>query len=422
VRVARRVAIETSGDTILRIMHRTELDTPETPRVLGMDDWAIKKGQNYSTILVDLEQHRPVDLLPDREADTVATWLQAHPGVEIITRDRGKEYIEGATRGAPEALQVADRWHLLKNLGDALQRMFKKHAKALRAAAKKMHERSLTVESGAEVVEETPAEVSDTLETEAPPSHRQMRFNEVKQLAERGHSQRAISRQLHMSRETVRQYLQLDELPKYYRAPQATTKVTPYMPYLEGRLAAGCYNRRQLWREIQAQGFTGCYGTLRLALEAHPRKPQQQPTKQGLPEVSTPRPLSARQAAWLLVKPAEELDSEEALQCEVLRECCLEADVAYPLAQRFIAMFKQREVDKLDPWLEDAQASTVAQLRSFAKGLRQDYKAVRAALIYEWSNGQVEGQINRLKFVKRQMYGRAKFDLLRLRVLYYDDS
>jgi transposase len=194
------------------------------------------------------------------------------------------------------------------------------------------------------------------------------------------------------------------------------------MPYLKRRWAAGCYNRLKLWREIRAQGFTGCYTTLRLALKDYPRRPKQQLPPKPLPEIIPPRPLSASQAAWLLMKSLEELSTEEALHCEVLRECCPDADTAYSLAQRFVEMFKQREVDKLDPWLDDAQSSSIAQLRSFANGLRQDYDAVKASLIYEWSNGQVEGQVNRLKLIKRKMYGRAKFELLRLCVLYDDDS
>jgi hypothetical protein len=306
--------------------------------------------------------------------------------------------------------------------------MFRKHAKALRAAAKRVHERILADESATEVVDDAlvvdkvPAETSDTPETEAPLSHRQLRFNEAKRLAAQGYDIRALARQLHMSRGTVRRYLQLDELPKYYRAPRGSAKVAPYMPYLKRRLASECYNRLKLWREIRAQGFTGCYSTLRLALAGYPRRPKQQPAPKRLPEIIPPRPLSASQAAWLLMKSPQELSAEEGLHCEALRECCPDADIAYTLAQRFVAMLKQREVDKLDPWLDDAQAGTVIQLRSFANGLRQDYDAVKAALIYEWNNGQVEGQVNRLKLIKRKMYGRAKFDLLRLCVLYNDDS
>lgn len=194
------------------------------------------------------------------------------------------------------------------------------------------------------------------------------------------------------------------------------------MPYLKHRLAAGCYNRLKLWREIRMQGFTGCYTTLRLALKDYSRRPKQQPSPKPLPEIIPPRPLSASQAAWLLMKSPEELSTEEVLHCEALREYCPDADTAYSLAQRFVEMFKQREVDKLDTWLDDAQSSAIAHLRSFANGLRQDYDAVRAALIHEWSNGQVEGHVNRLKLIKRKMYGRAKYELLRLCVLYDDDS
>jgi transposase len=300
--------------------------------------------------------------------------------------------------------------------------MFKTHAKALRAAAKRVHERILADEPVTEVVDEVPAATSDTPETEMPLSRRQLRFREAKQLASQGYGIRAIARQLHMDPKTVRHYLQLDELPRYYRAPKAVTKVTPYLPYLKRRLEEGCQNRRQLFREIHSQGFTGCYTTLRLALVDYPRRPKRQPPPKRLPEIIPPRPLSASQAAWLLMRSPEELSAEEVLHCEALRECCPDADTAYALAQRFVTMFKQRGVDKLDPWLDDAHSSTVTQLRSFANGLRQDYDAVKAALIYEWSNGQVEGQVNRLKLIKRKMYGRAKFGLLRLCVLYDDDS
>lgn len=134
-RLADRLAMPTSDDTILRLLRGTPEQPVQPPRVLGIDDWAWAKGTRYGTILVDLENHRPIDLLPDRSAETLAAWLREHPSVEIISRDRAPAYIEGASQGAPEAIQVADRWHLLSNLKEVLQRLLDRYQACLYAAA-----------------------------------------------------------------------------------------------------------------------------------------------------------------------------------------------------------------------------------------------------------------------------------------------
>lgn len=134
-RICQHLKMATSADTLLRITHSIPMEDYPTPRVLGVDDWAMKKGHRYGTILVDLEQRQVVDLLPNREADTLTAWLQDHPGIEIICRDRASDYAKAATTGAPQAVQIADRWHLLKNLGEALQRLLTGQTKVLRLAA-----------------------------------------------------------------------------------------------------------------------------------------------------------------------------------------------------------------------------------------------------------------------------------------------
>ena len=125
-----------SGDTLLRLIRTAPIDPPEPPRVVGVDEWAWRRGLRYGTIICDLERNRTIDLLPDRSADTLAAWLKAHPGVSAVVRDRAGAYAEGAARGAPDAIQVADRFHLLRNSSDALRTVLDQHHRDLRAAAR----------------------------------------------------------------------------------------------------------------------------------------------------------------------------------------------------------------------------------------------------------------------------------------------
>ena len=405
-RLSHYLKMAASADTLLRMVRSIPLEEQPTPRVLGVDDWALKKGRRYGTILVDLERHCPVDLLPERSADALEQWLKDHPGVEVISRDRGDEYIQGASRGAPEALQIADRWHLLKNWNEALQRMWDRHGKVLRQAAKHVQAEIQTTEVDEPVIPEPelPAEK---------PSYRQHLFNEAKRLAAEGYSQRAIARQLRLHRVTVARYIVADELPRRI-LPQNTSSVMPYWDYVQRRWDEGQQNAMQLWYELQAQGFSGGYASVNRAVKRwRPRGTRHH----GVASQQSSITLSPRHAAWLLVKTPDDLSQTQTLLLEALRHLCPETDIAYPLAQRFVTMIRNRQPEALDSWLQEAETCGIAAIRNFVIKLRQDYDAVKAALSFEWSNGQVEGQVNRLKTIKRQMYGRANFDLLRLRVL-----
>jgi transposase len=230
-RVMHHLNMALSGDTLLRILRQIEFSPGSPVQVLGVDDWAFKKGRQYGTLLVDLEQHCPIDLLPDRTAETLARWLQAHPGITVICRDRSQEYKAGITHGAPHAIQVADRWHLLSNLGDTLQRLLDRHPKALRTAARTTQaqiQSETTIKQQAEPEKSAQANL-DTPST-ATQTYRQARFAEVKALAAEGLSKRAIALQLHMHRRTVSRYLQLDELPKRPTPTHNVSTVTPYYP------------------------------------------------------------------------------------------------------------------------------------------------------------------------------------------------
>lgn len=413
-----------SGDRLLDLVRAAREETIPEPRVLGVDDWALRRGQVYGTILVDLERRCTVDLLPDRETETLARWLHQHPGVGIITRDRSQAYIEGIRQGAPQAMQVADRFHLLRNLFDALKRMFERRPKELREAEKKIASVISQLEN--DLPNNTsPQDEGDDLSPsgtiprapnskESLSTFRELRFSEVKELQIQGLSQREIARRLGMARGTISRYFSVMQLPAKSAVPQCTSKVTPYLPYLQKRWDEGCRTGTSLFQEIQSQGFRGSYSSLWRALTKFPKNaimPSSNPVVDGWHR------WSPNQAAWLLLSRPEALSPKQEIAREILCRISTAAEMAYPLVQNFAQMVRERQSEKLNAWIEKAENSKIPELKRFAKGLQNDYEAVKAALEYPWSNGPVEGHVNRLKLIKHQMYGRAKFDLLRRRVL-----
>ena len=430
-RSATRQAMPVSADTLLRLASHSALAPAATPKVLGVDDWAWKKGQTYGTILVDLEQRCVVDLLTDRTADTLATWLRAHPGVEIISRDRGGSYAEGARRGAPDAVQVADRWHLLANLRAALQRLLTRKHTALPsvphadakvpkpAAAPAVRDTAVVAELS--MVEAT----KDQLLRQQRRARRLSRYDDVMRLHVQGVSVRQIAQQMGMGRQTVRRYLNHGAFPEIVQRRKLPSILDRWEPYLLARWQAGCHNALRLYREIHEQGYAGSRSLLSRWAAQHRKENPDTPlgvldtVPEPLSTQSQPvmRRLSPSETSWLLVQPPADLTEDEQAALDKLQKAVADIATAYTLAQDFISMVRERTVDALADWIARAAASHVAELGSFADGLQRDLAAVTAGLSLPWSNGQVEGQINRLKLIKRTMYGRASFDLLRKRVL-----
>jgi transposase len=306
-RAACGLNLHVSADTLLRSIRRAAIPEVSTPKVLGVDDWAKRKGQSYGTILVDLEQHRPIDLLPDRESAPLAAWLTAHPGIEIVSRDRSQAYAAGINEGASHAIQVADRFHLLMNVRKVLEKFLLRQNRQLR-------------------------------------------------------------------RQTM--------------ALKLKTK-----PFAEG----------------------DSYEQCRLRLLPQLQRSKQQSRR---PRVAAREQLpSPRRASWMLLRPEQLKDEEKKVVADM---CQSLPDVrgAQELARGFCGIVRERQADALRVWLINALKSQMPEFVSFANGIMQDLQAVKAALGYEWSQGQVEGQVNRLKLLKRKMYGRAKLDLLRARVLH----
>lgn len=436
-RLLRSLAMPTSADTLLRLVRNAPAPALSTPRVLGVDDFALRKGLSYGTILVDLETHRPVDLLPERSTEAFATWLQAHPGVEIISRDRGVEYSKGATQGAPAATQVADRWHLLKNLREAVEWLLLDKPACLRAAAQPLPETLVLPENmvrPAHLPAVNPGQETAPLATSAVLTRaeqrkqlrlarKQVRYEQVHTLHAEGHSARAIGRQMQMSFYTVRKYLEGERCPVYPPGvKRGVSKLAPFLAYLTARWQAGGHNASQLWRELDQQGFTGSRGLVaKWAAAQRPLLPPKTLKPQPLSPVPTPAmkivPWRAGRAAWLLVKPEPQLDEAEQQALRRIKQADATVARAHQLVHAFQQMLREQKPDQLQSWLQAVVDTGNAALISFANGIQQDFAAVKNALALPWSNGQTEGQVNRLKVIKRQMYGRAHFDLLRRRVL-----
>jgi len=411
-RLAGRLAMPVSGDTLLRLVRASGIALSPSPRILGVDDWAWRRGQRYGTIICDLERRRVIDLLPDRTGETLACWLRQHgKDVAVVSRDRAGAYAEGIRAGAPQALQVADRWHLMVNASEALRRVLDRHSGALRRAARLCLPPVVMSVSPLQTGKQQAATQRDRQRAQRR-EQRQARYEEVARLHRAGTPIRRIARRLGIARNAVRRWLRAGEAPVYRRAP-GSSALDRHLEYVEQRWVEGCHNSTQLWRELRDQGFKGGYDIVRRwairrrGLDAAGRD-QQLP----LPSWRVP---SSRHAARLLTTPAEKLTGADRQFVETLSALAPEIRAATAAINEFGRILRERDVAAFEAWLTAARTTA---LHGFVTGIVGDLAAVRAALSQPWSNGPVEGQINRLKLLKRQAYGRAKFDLLRSRVLH----
>lgn len=366
-RTLTRQGMGVSATTLIKGVRHWSPETIGVPTVLGIDDWAKRKGHHYGTILVDLETHQPVDLLPTRDSETVAAWLKSHPGIEIISRDRGREYIKAIVDALPEATIVADRWHLLKNLREAVEMVLDAYPAARLAAATPP------------LPEPTPTQSTDALPSVPEPptipltkveqqkverqARRRARFDEVHALRQQGYTISEIERRTHLTYRTVQRYLAVDTCPQYDRSPESYyRKLKPYIPYLEEQWLAGCTNASQLFRDIQTLGFSGSRG---LVSDWAVKKRQQLPPAVRLARRQTadmkpflarqrkPKPVSAVKASWLLFREQVHLQADEIAMRDRLLAAAPKLVTLDSLVKRFLQMTKQRTASLLDPWLND---------------------------------------------------------------------
>lgn len=435
-RMAAKRGMRVSPDTLLRLLRQAPAGDLPTPAVLGVDDWAIHKGLTYGTILIDLERHRPVDVLPDRSRESLAAWLKAHPGVEVIARDRGGAYAEGARAGAPDAVQVADRWHLVDNLADALEDFFRGKGACLQAAATTLgeHARGASAERTGEAAPSSSEsnEVYQGKRRHPPPerwreraavaaaagvARRRANYDQARTLYANGASVAQIARTVGISRMTVYRYLREGPPQRKRHSVHGRQRVLePYEPYLLKRWNEGCQMATVLWREIRAQGFAYSLTNVQRFV-AQLRREGPPPADRPRTALTTAHGPPPRLVASLVLRRPEQRTDEQRAYLALLRAEDGAVATTIDVAEDFLVMLRRREGERLAVWLERAAASAIGELERFAAKLRTDLAAVRAGLTLRHSNGQTEGHVTKLKLIKRQGYGRAGVDLLRKRML-----
>jgi hypothetical protein len=425
-RLMTRLGLPQSDDTILRQLkrHQAERRAATPVRVAGIDDWSWRKGSSYGTIVVDLERREVVDVLTDRSAASTAKWLKGHPEVEVVSRDRAGLYADGACQGAPKARQVADRFHLLQNLRQTIEQQLSRAPRPTRQPATADASSDLVVAAGCRGHGQQPALAEHRqLAQEGRRATRKSMFDRVKVLQIAGNGIRAIIRATGFNWRTVAKWVLLDKLPeRNVMAPKSTTP-SKFQTYLSRRWAEGCTTGRDLLPEIKCLGYTGSLSQLERLLTqwrhvGHAMAADAPAAATGiLSDPTTGQLVSPIVAAALCIKPRGLLTEPQAAKVNAFKTMSVEFATMRGLAMRFRGILRGKDTEKLDIWLHDADRSGLYGIRRFARSLRQDLAAVRNAITETWSNGQTEGQINRLKTLKRAMYGRAGVELLRARML-----
>ncbi|MFF0228206.1 ISL3 family transposase [Streptomyces sp. NPDC004629] len=407
-RLADTLAVRTSRSTLLRLIRRLPEPEAHTPRVLGVDDFALRKGHNYGTILVDIDTRRPIDLLPDRTTATVAAWLADHPGVEVICRDRSTAYAEAGRLGAPDAVHVADRWHIWKNLAEAVEKTVIQHRALLREP-----ENTAPVHAA-----EPPESLDPALSSPGEPRQSGRLSDRVREqhaavhaLLDEGLGLRPIARRLGLARNTVRRLANAataDEL-LVGRWTGRTSVLDPYKPYVHQRWAEGCTVARRLFEEVRERGYPGGESVVKRYVQR---------LREAFPHDDPPRkhPSVWDVASWITRRP-DRLDDDQAQRLKQILARCPALDRTAEHVRAFAELMNDRRGQDLGHWIDRVQADDLSALHGFVNGLGQDLDAVVAGLSLRYSSGAVEGHNNKVKMIKRQMFGRANFDLLRKRVL-----
>jgi transposase len=384
-RLLKQRGMAVSGQTLRRRAKSIKTSVVKAPEILGVDDFAFRRGRTYGAILVDLRTHRPIDLLPERTADALSLWLRTHPGVLVISRDRSTEFARGGSDGAPEAVQVADRFPVLQNLRDAAERALKRiHADLIEQQKASGHAQATRQKRRRSQTERAASRVARL--------RCQARYEEVVTLYKQGMGILGIADHLRMSRSTVRNYVSAGAFPERANVLRTRSLLDPYIPYLEKRLAQGCRNAHQLWEELKAQGFRGSYKPVNHWLAPRREKPgrkhslrekdllgliqaeeagtySQQPAHtQESDEIQTIALEAPGHLVWLLLKDPDSLDQEQQRTLAFIR-LHPSVETLYNLTQSFVKLMKERDFEAFDLWLTRGERCGLPDLETFTQGL-----------------------------------------------------
>lgn len=412
-RLAGALDLMAGRSSMLRLVMALPDPEAKTVTVLGIDDFAFRRGRDYGTILINMETGRPVDLLRDREADTVADWLKDHPGIQVICRDRAGAYADGARQGAPDAAQVADRWHLYHNLCEHVDKAAARHRSCLEEPVPDEPEQDAAPDASQvpDLQQAATEAAARRAEESALAIRTRQRYDLVQSLKAQGKGIKPIKRETGLAKETVRRFYYaetVDELLVKVKDGRPSI-LDEHKPYLHQRWNEGCTNVIQLHAELKERGYKGSYGTIRDYVLPF--------REAGAAPPAVPGPPKARDLArWVTADP-DNLDDEEKAKLARARERCPHLDALAGHVTEFAKILTGLDGGRLDDWIAAVEADDQPDLHSFVRGIKRDYDAVLNGLTLPWSSGVVEGNVNRVKMIKRQMYGRATFPLLRKRVL-----
>ncbi len=359
--------------------------------IIGIDDWAWRRNHRYGTLICDLERRKTIALLPDREPATAEAWLTGQPQISVVARDRGGGYALATQKALPNAVQVADRWHLMENASHAFLDAVRKSMRQIRSAI------------GSATINPALLTAAEKLQYEGY-LRREETNAAILAMAKEGATIKQIVRSAGYSRGLVRKVLR-GQRSDVFRVRSSSLEA--YLPWLDEQWAAGRRNGSELWRSLKQRGFRGC---LRVVSEWSARRRRSE--KMDVSAIS--RAPSARTIAWLMTTGRDQLSKAETVTVAAIESGVVPLVEAREVVADFQAMIRRKAPAELDRWIERAKTSLVAGL---ANGVTNDKAAVSSALSSGWSNGQAEGQICKLKLVKRQMYGRGKLDLLQARVI-----
>jgi transposase len=419
-RLAAALGAVVSRFTLIRLVRALPDPAAGPVAVLGVDDVAKRKGHSYATVLMDMDSHRLIDMLPDREAGTFADWLRAHPGIEVICRDRGGAYARAAREAAPAAVQVADRFHLWQDLAEAVE----KTVLACLAAMDPPPGSDSPQDPGAPATPDAPGPAEPDgfrdvhgHERRLVARHRE-RYAAVQALRAEGCSVREIARRPGLARNTAWKFASatsIDEL--LVKATSRPSILDPFKPYLGQRWNQGITSAAALHAEIRARGWEGGILTVERYLRQFRTadgRDRQGRARPQLPAPSAPAPPKPRQVTrWIMTHP-DHLAGDDAANLARLLAASPGLAAAAAHVRSFAGMMTRRQgLLALEDWLVAVEASDQPALHSFARGIRRDQQAVTAGLALPFSSGALEGKNCKIKYLKRLMYGRANFDLLR---------